>query len=176
MEWKRHGAEIRGESAGPRSIYKGFIELPIDLNPNFEITVEFTTHNEKSDVGISIPLGGGLMTTCWICRRNDYCGIAHVDGLDPIQQPASQGNSSPMAVETGKRHVAKAMVKRDEGQVEIVFMIDSKQAGAYRGPVSRLKRSTAWVVGPRLDHIHLGADDSTVFHRAVVNGVTSASK
>jgi len=150
--------------------YAGTFQLPVALPPSYAVEVEFTCGAQNESVGIIVPVGGGRMTTCWFSGGKGYAGIGHVDGKDPHENDGL-GVSSLFQMETGSRYSARAEVRRAPEGVDIQFLVDGKLAGAYRGPLKRLRLSSYWMVDNDENHVRLGANKAVTFHRAAIKAL-----
>ncbi len=170
FSWSKTPAGVELKALKDPGPYKGCVDLPVALPNDYAVEAWFTNSADGgSDVGLTIPVGDQLRTTCWLWPRDgDWAGLGKVDGRDPQQPDIEKGCSTHFQLVPGELTFIRAEVRRASGQVDIRFMVNGLLMASYHGPTSRLGMSTAWFVGPDPELASLGGRAVT-FHRAVVH-------
>jgi hypothetical protein len=177
FSWSKTPAGIELKPLIDPGPYKGCVNFPTALPNDYAIEAWFTNSVDGgSDVGLTIPVGDGLRTTCWLLPRvGGWVGLGKVDGKDPHEPDIQAGCSSSFMLTPGELTFMRAEVRRTSGQVDIRFMVNGLLMATYSGPTSRLNLSSAWIVGPEPELASLGGRAVT-FHRAIVHELSQTVK
>ena len=151
--------------------YKGCLALPVELSPDYVAEAWFTIPQAGEHVGVTIPVGDGRQTTCWIWPGDGgWAGLGKVDGHDPQVPEIEKGCSSRFQLPANELTHMRTEVRRTPGSVEIRFSLNGVQMAHYKGPTSRLITSAAWRLEPKPELLQIGARQAT-FHRVVIQSV-----
>ena len=151
--------------------YKGCLALPVELSSDYVAEAWFTIPQAGEHVGVTIPVGDGRQTTCWIWPGDGgWAGLGKVDGHDPQAPEIEKGCSSRFQLPANELTHMRTEVRRTPGSVEIRFSLNGVQMAHYKGPTSRLITSTAWRLEPKPELLQIGARQAT-FHRVVIQSV-----
>ncbi|WP_170266761.1 serine/threonine-protein kinase [Brevifollis gellanilyticus] len=163
--WSPSATGLELKATRSPGIYKGTVELPTPPALSYAVDAWFTVPQTDA-VGITIPVGDGHATTCWISTANGgVAGLGKVDGNDP--QTAASGHSTSFELVANELTQMRIEVRRTPGQVDIRFHINGAPMAAYQGEPSRLTTSTAWQLSKNRALIHLGGVNVT-FHRVTM--------
>ena len=151
--------------------YKSCLALPVELSSDYAAEVWFSIPKAGEDVGLTIPVGDGRQTTCWIWSGDGgWAGFGKVDGHDPQIPQIEKGCTSQFQLQAGELTHLRAEVLRTPENVDIRFSLNGILMAHYNGPTGRLSTSTAWKLEPKSDLLQIGARQAT-FHRVTVQEV-----
>ena len=171
LSWTRTPAGFECKRVDDQLTYSGCLQIPVPVLPNYAIEAEVTAGSAYS-VGITVPVGDGARTTCWIVAdRNKVAGIGKIDGKDPWDKTFALGCATPFKMESGRRYKLDAEVRRVPEGVNIQFSVDGKLVGAYRGPTNRLSVCSCWNKGGDPGLIDFGANDTATFHAVKIRAL-----
>ena len=176
-EWKRTASGLQLKPLKNPGPYKSTVELPVPATQDYAIEAWFTNiASQDNDVGLCIPVGNQLRTTCWIWpRKGGWAGLGKVDGFDPQQPQIAKGCSTSFQLVPGELSFMRVEVLRQPGNVDIQFSLNGTLVAHYTGATDRLSLSTAWrVARERPNRPSIGGREVT-FHRVTMQSLGSAA-
>lgn len=127
IDWN---AQIEGKPSADgitlKSLDGGRFPLPVLLDGNYELEVEFTRHEGTQGVGVSFPVG---IHNLWLelgANSGEVGGISFIDGKSYTENPTVR---KPCPVANGERH--KLVVRVQSDGVRASFQVDWDQAQNY---------------------------------------------
>ena len=172
LSWTRTPAGFECKRVDDQRIYSGCLQIPVPVPSSYAVEAEVTAGSAYS-VGITVPVGDGARTTCWIVADRKVAGIGKIDGKDPWDKTLDSGCASAFQLEAGRRYKLDVEVRRAPEGVNIQFSVDGKLVGAYRGPSSRLSVCSCWNKGGDPALVDFGANDTATFHAVKIRALAA---
>lgn len=166
-KWERRGEEIVAQRAlwvagkdHPR------LGLPVEIEGNYDLQVEFTRTEDVNMVGIVLPVGSRRATVVFDegASNEKAAGIEPIDGLGARNNPTAKRSTGFLT--NGQRYVVLCHVCADGQQVQIDVSLNDQPFLHWADDQKRLGTSSAWTL-PGPHSVGLVASASAVTFHAV---------
>jgi hypothetical protein len=166
--WKRIGADV-----GCQPLGLAVLDLPIELDDNYNLAVEFTRLSGVGEIGIVFPVGFRNSKVMLNMREGQASGLDTVEGRRPID-PMNPTARRPGGIENRRRHqlvISVRLIDPDQASID-VYMDGNQYLPHWTGKRSAL--AGGW--GLPAKHAGIGGYNSgMVYHSVAVQKVTPPS-
>ncbi len=163
--WKRIGTDV-----GCQPLGLAVLDLPIELEDNYNLAVEFTRLSGVGEIGITFPVATRSTKVMLNMQQGQASGIDIVEGRRPTD-PLNPTARRPGGIDNRHRHqlvISVRLIDPDQASID-VYMDGNQYLPHWTGRRSAL--AGGWGLPPK--HVGIGGYDSAmVYHSVAVQKVT----
>ncbi|HEY1786135.1 MAG TPA: NPCBM/NEW2 domain-containing protein, partial [Pirellulales bacterium] len=138
------------------------IHLPVQLEGDYSLHVEFTRISGNENVVVVLPVAVGHFMLALSAFGGEVSGLDVVNGQGVREHPAS---IRPGTLENGRRYRLDVAVRQTKGKLSIESKLDGKPFVNWSGDLNSASIHSNWS-STRHDRVSLGANEPTIFHVA----------
>jgi len=163
--WTRDGEDIKTSRASPSYSTDSLCMLPVQVEGNYDMQMEFTRTSGDNTVFMVLPVGIQQVAVALSYRHGEACGLNLIGGRAANANPSTV---KPGMLKNGKKYLVQATVQLQRNIANIRVSVDGKRLFQWKG----LQSLCGVASSSRIRDLHrpgLGACDSEVtFHSAKI--------